>query len=678
MKQKTKIGIAIIILLILSLSFNIVQANGKKINKEVNYELARTRTYTVIRGDSLYKLSIKFDTTISRIKDINNLQTNMIYIGQELKIPVEETTDTYTVRPGDSLYKLAIKFDTTIQKIKNLNNLNSNIIYINQKLKIPDDNKADTDSKDTIKKYTSISGKIKINNKSKKSSSSQDQTVKKQVKTYLAGQNPVKRVAEKEIIIKYKPMIEGQAVDKHEKENKLETLNVSQNSKGKVIHYKVPEDRNLEDVIEYYSKLDHVEWAEPNYIYYPTAIPSDPWYNNYQWDYVNMNLEAAWDQQTGNKTVKIGLIDTGVLPNHSDLKDNLISGADFVGGEKSYPISQYNITDRDPTDETTMQQGGSHGTHVAGIIGAVTNNHQGIAGVNWQTKILPIRVLKKTGGTSWDVVEGIYYAIDQGVDIINMSLGSPHNSYYQAEAIKKAVEQGITVVAASGNEGNTSVYYPAAYPETIAVGSVGQNNTRAGYSNYGPEVDVVAPGGDYGETIYSTWGYYNPDTGGTITRYGGMIGTSMATPHVSGLAGLLVANGVDDPEEIKSRIIDTAIDLGSPGKDDYYGHGIVDAYGALLGKQMDNPSVFAGVRQDGNYKVMSEIKEINDDGSFHLDEIENKDVYIIGWRDVNKNGQIDQGDYYGKTDITINQMGNNISFAINYISSFSSIKVIRN
>jgi len=401
----------------------------------------------------------------------------------------------------------------------------------------------------------------------------------------------------------------------------------------------------MEELLFEYRQKENVLWAEPNYIYYPTVVPNDRYYNNYQWNMVNMNMEAAWEISKGEKSIVVAVLDTGIIPNHPDLKDNLLSGIDFVGGDKTYSVRSYNPTDYDPTDETPYEKGGSHGTHVAGIIGAVSNNNLGVAGINWNVKILPIRALTRSGGTSWDIAEGIYYAIDQGVNIINMSFGSNYDSYYQREAVREAVQKGITVVAAAGNEGS-SVYYPAAYPETIAVSAVGRNNTKTAYSNYGPEIDIAAPGGDYGESIISTWGYYQ--NGKAIADYNGMIGTSMAAPHVSGAAALLVASGISDPEEIKSRLVNTARELGEKGKDNYYGYGLVDVYGALLNKRIEAPVVFAAEKSGSTLHVKSEIKTTEDD-SFALERIEPAAEVIVGWLDSNDNGIIDSGDYYGES-----------------------------
>ncbi|MFW6016028.1 MAG: S8 family serine peptidase [bacterium] len=632
--------------------------------------------YIVRSGDTLYKIAMEHGSTVESIMTLNELDSTAIYPEQLLKIaiPEEDNQEIYRVVAGDSLYLISRKYDISIDSIKETNSLKSDMISIGQRLIIPvekDDTK-ETEGDELEEKpdinYESLRGSVIINNKTQGREISRQDTELENNALPLNNNNEMPLYEESEIIVKYNPMINSQSVEDFEEEYNLISISSLQREDGHIVKYKAQEDSNLNELIERYNDKEDIAWAEPNYIYHPTAIPEDQYYDNYQWDMVNMNMEAAWDITKGDKSVIVAVIDTGIVPNHPDLKDNLLQGADFVGGVNRHPISSYNQTDNDPTDTTTRADGGSHGTHVAGTIGAVTNNKVGVAGVNWDLKILPIRALRKQGGSSWDIVEGIYYAIDQGVDVINMSFGGNGRSSYQQEAIKKAVESGITVVAATGNE-NSAVYYPAAFPETIAVGSVGKNNSRAAYSNYGPEVDLVAPGGNYSESIVSTWGYY--ENGNSIPAYTGMIGTSMAAPHVSGVAALLYAIGVSDPEEIKERLINTARDLGTPGKNNEYGHGIVDAYGALLNKKVLNPQVFTADKDGNSLYLKSEIVKANDNGSFKLDKVESDSEYFIAWFDANDNDLIDAGDYYGELAYSSNQQ--DIKMEISYLSKANDI-----
>ncbi len=624
-------------------------------------------TYIVKAGDSLYLISRKFNVSIEAIKRLNSLNSDIIYIDQKLNIPSTEPADSHLVKRGDSLYKLALKYNTTIQKIKELNNLQSDIIYIGQILAIPspDEN------------FVDISGRVTISNKTGKSALSSQDVINTEMVSSLGtiGDNSAE-YEETEIIVKYKPFITGQSVNEIEKENGLSVMGEIESDKGKIIRYKIPEEKEIDSMMEYYGQLEQVEWVEPNYIYYPAEIPTDPYYNYHQWNLVNSNLEAAWDVEKGSKAVTVAVLDTGVIPDHPDLRANLLQGADFVGGERNYPVSSYNISDYDPTDETPLVKGGSHGTHVAGIIGAVTDNYKGIAGINWAVNILPVRVLKKSGGTSWDIAEGIYYVIDQNAQVINLSLGGNSYSHLQEEAIKTAYKKGIITVAAAGNESST-VYYPAALPEVIAVGAVAKDNTLTYYSNRGPEIDLVAPGGIHGNSIYSTWGYY--DQGTTVSSYGGMIGTSMATPHVSGAAALLIAGGVNGPENIRSRLTASARDLGQRGKDDLYGYGLLDVYGALKYKKLAEPKVFAATKREGVYRLKSDIVKADEKGYFRLDKVKSGELHIISWLDVNENEIIDKGDYYGETDLLqITASLKDVDIVLNYISgNTENIRVLR-
>ncbi|MBM7623265.1 S8 family serine peptidase [Sporohalobacter salinus] len=515
-------------------------------------------------------------------------------------------------------------------------------------------------------KTTTLKGKVKVNNKTKNNwvkRMEATQTIKNRMLP-LKPKQLSSQYKKSEVIIKYKNETSTRLMNKLKQKSNLKYLTELQSKNGKIVHYQIPENKTIKEVIQYCKQLPQVEWIEPNYIYHATAIPSDKYYHK-QWGNVHSNLEAAWDIQQGLRSVKVAVIDSGIIPKHPDLKQNLLSGYDFVDN------------DNNPTDETSRKNHGSHGTHVAGIIGAVSNNKLGIAGVNWKLKILPVRVLATNSGSVIDVAKGIEYAIKKNVDIINLSLGGPASRVMKS-AIDKAVRAGITVVAAAGNQ-SSSVIYPAAYRNTIAVGAIGKDNLLASYSNYGPQIDVVAPGGDDKNFILSTWGYY--ENRQTYSNYAGMQGTSMAAPYVSGVTALLVADGINSPQSIRERLQNTAVDLGFQGKDNKYGYGLVDAYGALLNKKLGNIpiGIFAATKNGNTLKLRSKIKRIKDDNNYILDGVKPGNLYLIGWRDINENNIIDAGDYYGENGpLKINEGSTrNIDLEIYYFDSTTNFEIER-
>jgi len=332
-----------------------------------------------------------------------------------------------------------------------------------------------------------------------------------------------------------------------------------------------------------------VESADLNYIRSTQAIPNDQYYSK-QWHYETIALPQAWDITTGDNSVIVAVLDSGVQLNHPDLKGNLLStGYDFVSDPQN--AGDGDGIDPDPTDSSApSSHSHNHGTHVAGTIAAVSNNRIGVAGVAWNAKIMPVRVCGNNGCTDTDIIQGLLYAAglpndsgtvpSQRAKIINMSLGGQIYNSLAQETINEVVSQGVTVIAAAGNdaEKGNPINYPCAYNNVICVGAVGPSLTRASYSEYNSYVDVVAPGGDEAGLVLSTVWNDNYNQPG----YGGMPGTSMATPHVSGVAALMLSvNPSLTPAQIQQILTGTALDLGPPGKDDEYGYGLINAYRAV-------------------------------------------------------------------------------------------------
>ncbi|MFC1787510.1 choice-of-anchor L domain-containing protein [Halobacteriota archaeon] len=346
---------------------------------------------------------------------------------------------------------------------------------------------------------------------------------------------------------------------------------------------RVPSDKTVDEMVKIYESLPEVEYVEPNYLVRALMVPNDTAYT-YQWhldndDYGGINMESAWDISTGSGVV-VAVLDTGVAYEDYGIYHQApdLAGTTFVQGY------DYVNGDEHPNDD----QG--HGTHVTGTIAQTTNNGYGVAGVAFGCSIMPIKVLNETGSgyNSW-VADGIYYAVDNGSDVISMSLGGSSPSSTIEAAVEYAYDHGVTVIAAAGNEyldGNPTEY-PAAYDDyVIAVGATRYDETRSYYSNTGSYVDVVAPGGDT-SVDQNTDGYADgvlqQTFDGSIDTFAFsfMQGTSMATPHVAGVAALLIANGVTGPDNVRASLQNTAEDKGTTGWDEEYGWGLIDAVAAL-------------------------------------------------------------------------------------------------
>ena len=369
-------------------------------------------------------------------------------------------------------------------------------------------------------------------------------------------------------------------------------------------------------VINAMRKRPDVLYAEPNYIRHAYAAPDDTHYT-LQWHYPLINLPQAWDVTTGDSSVIVAVIDTGILLGHPDLQGQLdpvsVPGYDFVSDINS-ALDGDGIDDNpdDPGDQRNPDGSSSfHGTHVAGTVGARTNNSNGVAGVAWDVIIMPVRVLGKgASGTNYDILQGVRYAAGlqndsftfpaQRADIINLSLGGDFPSQPAQDVYTQARAAGVIVIAAAGNSSTTQPHYPAAYDGVISVSAVDINKTLTHYSSYGSTIDVAAPGGDTGsdkngdgnpDGVLSTLG---DDSGGNIDfNYVFYQGTSMASPHVAGVAALMksVHAGLT-PIEFDTWLEsgDLTEDIGSQGRDDQFGHGLIDAYTAVSKAQSAPPS----------------------------------------------------------------------------------------
>ena len=288
-----------------------------------------------------------------------------------------------------------------------------------------------------------------------------------------------------------------------------------------------------------YSKNPKVEYAEPDFVAEVADTPDDPLFGN-QWSMATVQAPQAWDVTTGSSSINIAILDTGIDQDHPDLASKIISNVNF-------------------SDSPTVDDVHGHGTHVAGIAAASTNNGIGVAGLGYDATIMNVKVMGDTGSGAYSsIAAGIIWAADNGAEIINMSLGGSADSSILEDAVDYAWSKGVVVVAAAGNSGDDVPEYPAYYANCIAVAATDGDGARALWSNYGDWVDVAAPG----LHVYSTL---------RNNSYARMSGTSMASPHVAGLAALVFttvsdANGDGKlNDEVRSRIEATCDDIGVSG-----------------------------------------------------------------------------------------------------------------
>ena len=385
---------------------------------------------------------------------------------------------------------------------------------------------------------------------------------------------------------------------------------------------------------EQFAKLQEVDFAEPNVLHYINDMPNDQlyagfdneltdlqrWYFNGIGGDSNLNAEAAWAITTGSSNVVIAIIDTGVAINHPDLAENIwtnpYQAEDEANGYTNAVHGwDFYSNDNDPTpdlgDGTSGDGNVFHGTFVAGVVAAVSDNMLGVVGASWHSKIMPLKVFTNSGGaSSAAIANAIHYAVDHGANIINMSFGSPVATRTINSAIQYAGVRGVIMVASAGNGNSNRRSYPASYPYVISVGGTGSGSvmsggsvtnmqTRASFSEYGPKaVDVVAPAVDIVSTAVLSktdelngWGTAGDDT----YLYGN--GTSFASPLVAGEAALLLARAeqLGLSGSISANTIDrvivtatTSLDVDPVAGANWDGHGRVDYLAAIqqIGPQL--------------------------------------------------------------------------------------------
>ncbi len=382
------------------------------------------------------------------------------------------------------------------------------------------------------------------------------------------------------------------------------------------INGKKPSLKEMKELAKKLSKQTDIEYAEPDYMLQIMQVPNDTFYQSKHWHLQNTpggaNLEGAWDTTTGSASDVIAVIDTGIIY-HADLAGKILPGYDFIADTDISNDGDGRDSDpSDPGDNTdpSATYGSSwHGTHVAGTIAALSNNGEGITGINWNGQVLPIRVLGVGGGYISDITDGMLWAAGISVNgipdnpnpakVLNLSLGSDYScSSTEQNAIDAINNIGAIVVVAAGNsDADASRFSPASCNGVITVAAAARDGGRASYSNYGNTVEITAPGGDEDEDsmIYSTLdgGFTSPVNDDAYVAYQG---TSMATPHVAGITSLITslvpnADFTQVLNILQSTVKPFPTGTGNDCTTSLCGTGLVDATAAIT--LASDPNAFA-------------------------------------------------------------------------------------
>lgn len=376
------------------------------------------------------------------------------------------------------------------------------------------------------------------------------------------------------------------------------------------------------------SRQPEVEYAHPNWLLRPSLVPNDTFYASRQWNMTTLDMPGAWAINAGAAGLTVAVLDTGMTSVNATYSFRTWNGSAIVSADMPFAISpDFDAARIAPGRDFVFWTGpvldsDGHGTHVAATVAQSTNNNLGFAGIAYNAKVMPLKVClsfwdvqiirsesgipgyapQNAGGCPTSAVTAaIRHAADNGAKVINLSLGGTNAAPAYVDALNYAVSRGVFVAIAAGNEfadGNPVTYpasYAAQFQGVMAVGAVGRSLTRAGYSTTGSFVEIAAPGGNGadGGSAGLIWQHgisfvdYNPAVVifPRFDRYGerGLQGTSMASPHVAGVAALLMSQGITSPAAVEAIITRTARDLGAKGRDDDFGAGLIDPRAALRG-----------------------------------------------------------------------------------------------
>ncbi|MDH7497355.1 MAG: S8 family serine peptidase, partial [Syntrophomonadaceae bacterium] len=345
------------------------------------------------------------------------------------------------------------------------------------------------------------------------------------------GGGPGQGFAPDRILVKFKPGVTGADIARiHQANHGAVAATIAQLG----VQVVRVDAQRLQERLAAYRSHPQVAFAEPDYVATAVMTPNDPYFKN-QWGLVNARAPEAWNTSQGSASVTIAVCDSGIDLDHPDLQSKLVAVRNF-------------------TDSPTADDKAAHGTHVAGIAAAATNNGLGVAGMGFSTRLLSAKVLDDTGSGwySW-VASGIAWAADQGARVINLSLGGANDSSTLQAAVDYAWGKGCLVVAAAGNDNSSQPFYPACYANCIAVAAIGQDGAKASFSNYGAWVDIAAPGVDIASTVPNHQNAWN------VLNYAYASGTSMASPFVAGAAALVAAsNPGATADDIRQRLLEGA------------------------------------------------------------------------------------------------------------------------